>query len=104
MRYLDFSVFLLCITDNDSSTCIHKNADVRLKRLHNRILKDAVYERNFTSNNDKPKSQQNNELLIENTKHKLIEQAQKQVLGDEMDWEPIHDEEIAFEVFTEIYY
>jgi len=64
-------------------------------------LKDAVYERNFTSNYNKPQSQQNNKPVTENmTKDKLIEQAEKEVLYEEMDWEPMKDEEIALEVLS----
>ncbi|XP_071581304.1 uncharacterized protein Swt1 [Temnothorax nylanderi] len=88
--------------DNLGSTCIYKNVDVRLKRLHNKILKDAIYERNFTSNDDKSQNQQSNRPVAGNdkvmTKDKLIEQAEREVLYEEMDWEPMKDEEIALEV------
>jgi len=81
------------------STSVYRNVDVRLRKLHNRILKDAVYERNVTSNGNKSQNQQNNELDIEDTtKEKLIEQGEQEVLYEEMDWEPMKDEEIALEV------
>lgn len=82
------------------SKCVYKNADVRLTRLHNRILKDATYKRNGAL-----KSNTHNELQIshfktptDNTTDKLIEQASKEDLDEEMDWEPMNDEEITLEV------
>lgn len=64
-------------------------------------MKDAVYERNFTSNYNKPQNQQSNKPVTENmTKDKLIEQAEKEVLYEEMDWEPMKDEEITLEVLS----
>lgn len=36
------------------------------------------------------------------TKDKLIEQGEQQVLYEEMDWEPMKDEEIAFEVSIQL--
>ncbi|XP_032663477.1 transcriptional protein SWT1 isoform X2 [Odontomachus brunneus] len=57
---------------NIESISIRRNADIRLKRLHNRILKETVYERK--------------------------EQANQEVLYEEMDWEPMKDEEITLEV------
>ncbi|XP_012541968.1 transcriptional protein SWT1 [Monomorium pharaonis] len=82
------------------STRVYRNVDVRLKKLHNRILKNAVYEKNATLNNDKSQqNQQSNESVVENmTNEKLIEQAKQEVLYEEMDWEPMKDEEIALEV------
>jgi len=81
------------------STSVYRNVDVRLKKLRNRILKDAVYERNVTSNGNKSQNQQSNELDIEDmTKEKLIKQGKQEVLYEEMDWEPMKDEEIALEV------
>lgn len=99
-----FTVFVhwFMFTDNNStgSIDISKSVDVRLKRLHNKILKDVVYEKNAL-NNDKLQSneQQSNEAVTETmTKDKLIEQAEQEVLYEEMDWEPMKDEEIAQEV------
>lgn len=34
------------------------------------------------------------------TKDKLIEEAKREVLYEEMDWEPMKDEEIALEVLS----
>lgn len=101
-----FNIFMLLCTDDNSlgSTCIYKNVDVRLKRLHNKILKDIIYERKITLNDDKSQSQQNYEPVIKNmTKDKLIEQAEQKVLYEEMDWEPMKDEEIALEVYLKYY-
>lgn len=77
---------------------IHRNADIRLKRLHNRILKETVYERKSMLNNEL-QIQQNNKVDVSNmTKDKLVEQASQEVLYEEMDWEPMKDEEITLEV------
>lgn len=89
-------------TDKDSlgSTSIYKNTDVRLKRLHNKILKNAAHEKNITLNY-KLQNQQSNEPVIENmTKDKLIDKAEQEVLYEEMDWEPMKDEEIMLEVLN----
>jgi len=83
---------------------IYKNVDIRLKRLHNRLLKDAICERNInTLKDDNSQTQQNNQTKksnkIENTtKDKLIERGEQEVLYEEMDWEPMKDEEIALQV------
>lgn len=83
---------------NLESSCIYKNVQVRLTRLHNRILKDALYKNSATSN-DKSQGQQNKEPVVDNmTKEKLIEQAKQEILYEEMDWEPMNDEDIAQEV------
>lgn len=67
--------------------------------MHNRILKDKIYGRKVTLNEDKSQSQHNNEPIVKNTtKDMLIEQAEEEVLYEEMDWEPMKDEEIALEV------
>ncbi|XP_039309297.1 transcriptional protein SWT1-like, partial [Solenopsis invicta] len=89
----------LPVSSSLGSTCVYKNADVRLKKLHNRIIKDVIYEKNITLNNDKSQSQPSNEPVIEiMTDDKLIEKAKQEVLYEEMDWEPMKDEEIALEV------
>lgn len=87
-------------TDDDSlaSTYICNNVDVRLKTLRKRILKDAVYEKKITSN-DESQSRRNNGPIVGNmTKEMLMEQTEREVLYEEMDWEPMKDEEIALEV------
>ncbi|EFN66674.1 Uncharacterized protein C1orf26 [Camponotus floridanus] len=81
------------------STNIYKNVETRLTRLHNKILKEAVHKNNLPLNGDKSQIRQNNELVVENvTKEKLIEQAKQEVLYEEMDWEPMNDDDIAQEV------
>ncbi len=41
---------------------VYKNVDIRLKRLHNRLLKDAICERNInTLKDDNSQTQQNNQ-------------------------------------------
>lgn len=80
---------------------MYKNVEVRLTRLHNKILKDAIYKNSVASNNDKFPIQQNKEPVADNmTKEKLIEQAKQEVLYEEMDWEPMKDEDIALEVLS----
>lgn len=89
--------------DNNTlgSTCIYRNVETRLKRLRSRILKDAVYERNVTLNGNKSQNQPIKEPDIKHmTKDKLIEQGKQEVLYEEMDWEPMNDEEIALEVLS----
>lgn len=52
-------------------------------------------------NSDKLQIRQNNEPIVNNvTKEKLIEQAKQEVLYEEMDWEPINDDDIALEVLS----
>ncbi|KAG5315400.1 SWT1 protein, partial [Pseudoatta argentina] len=83
---------------------VYKNIDTRLKRLHIRLLKDATYERNInTLKDDDSQTQQNNQTKKSNktentTKDKLIERGEQEVLYEEMDWEPMKDEEIALQV------
>ncbi|XP_014484962.1 PREDICTED: transcriptional protein SWT1 isoform X2 [Dinoponera quadriceps] len=84
---------------NIASMSIHKNAEVRLKRLHNRVLKETVYGRNSTLSNNELQRQQNNEPDIGiATKNKLMKETNREVLYEEMDWEPMKDEEIALEI------
>ncbi|KAM0732746.1 Transcriptional protein SWT1 [Formica fusca] len=81
------------------STCVYKNVEVRLTRLHNKILKDAKYKDSVTLNNDKSQIRQSNEPVVDNmTKEKLTEQAKQEILYEEMDWEPINDDDITLEV------
>ncbi|KAL6442894.1 hypothetical protein ACFW04_002740 [Cataglyphis niger] len=85
---------LSCNNRSLGPTRVYKNVEVRLTRLHNKILKDAMYK-----NSDKLQIRQNNEPIVDNmTKEKLIEQAKHEVLYEEMDWEPINDDDIALEV------
>lgn len=80
-------------------TSVYKNVEVRLTRLHHKILKDALFKNNITSNSDKSQIQRNNELIVDNmTKEKLIEQAKQEILYEEMDWEPMNDDDIALEL------
>lgn len=83
-------------------TGVHRNPDMRLKRLHNRILKETVYERNATLRNNELQIQQSSKSNVKNdsnmTKEKLMEQAKEEVLYEEMDWEPMKVEEITLEV------
>lgn len=104
--FLCFLIFLnyFIFTDNNrqnlGSSYVYKNVQVRLTRLHNRILKDALYKNSVTSN-AKSQDQQNKELVVDNmTKEKLMEQAKQEVLYEEMDWEPMNDEDIAQEVLS----
>ncbi|KAL0101431.1 hypothetical protein PUN28_018930 [Cardiocondyla obscurior] len=86
------------LSDNESldSTFTCKNTE-RLKKLHNKILKNAVYEKKIALNEELP-NQQNTECTENMTTSKLLELAKKEVFYEEMDWEPMKDEEIALEV------
>lgn len=89
------------------STCVYRNIEVRLKRLHNRILKDAFFEKNVASNGDKCNKSQisQDKTPVNTTTEKLIEQANEEVLDyEEMDWEPMNDEEITLEVLLILNY
>ncbi|KYN17127.1 Uncharacterized protein C1orf26 like protein [Trachymyrmex cornetzi] len=83
---------------------VYKNVDIRLKKLHNRLLKDAICERNInTLKDDNSQTQQSNQTKNSNktentTKDELIERGEQEVLYEEMDWEPMKDEEIALQV------
>lgn len=60
-----------------------------------------MHKNNLPLNDDKSQIRQNNELVVENvTKEKLIEQAKQEVLYEEMDWEPMNDDDIAQEVLS----
>ncbi|XP_011053812.1 PREDICTED: transcriptional protein SWT1 [Acromyrmex echinatior] len=89
---------------NSLGSNVYKNIDTRLKRLHIRLLKDATYERNInTLKDDDSQTQQNDQTKKSNktentTKDKLIERGEQEVLYEEMDWEPMKDEEIALQV------
>ncbi|KYQ55450.1 Uncharacterized protein C1orf26 [Trachymyrmex zeteki] len=86
---------------NSLGSSVYRNVDIRLKRLHNRLLKDAVCERNINKlKDDNSQTQQSNKSnKTENTtKDKLIERGEQEVLYEEMDWEPMKDEEIALQV------
>ncbi|XP_018338067.1 PREDICTED: transcriptional protein SWT1 isoform X2 [Trachymyrmex septentrionalis] len=89
---------------NSLRSNVYKNADIRLKRLHNRLLKDAICERNInTLKDDNSQTQQNNQTKKSNktentTKEKLIERGEQEILYEEMDWEPMKDDEIALQV------
>jgi len=59
-----------------------------------------VHKNNLPLNGDKSQIRQNNELGENVTKEKLIEQAKQEVLYEEMDWEPMNDDDIAQEVLS----
>lgn len=89
---------------NIESISIHKNTEIRLKRLHNRILKETIYGKNARLNSNELQVQQNNKFDVNNvTKNILVEQAKQEVLYEEMDWEPMKDEEITLEVILYYY-
>lgn len=69
--------------------------------MHNKLIKDTMYEKRVASKNSKLYIQQSKEPVITNmTTEKLIEQANQEVLHEEMDWEPMKDEEITLEVLS----
>lgn len=46
-----------------------------------------------------PQTPQNNKpISLDVTKEKLLEQAKREILYEEMDWEPMDDEKITLEV------
>lgn len=59
-------------------------------------MKETTYEKNTVLQNQK--NQEKPEIM---TSDKLIEQAKHEVLYEEMDWEPMKDEEITLEVFCQ---
>lgn len=59
-----------------------------------------MHKNNLPLNDDKSQIRQNNELVENVTKEKLIEQAKQEVLYEEMDWEPMNDDDIAQEVLS----
>ncbi|XP_011641920.1 transcriptional protein SWT1 isoform X1 [Pogonomyrmex barbatus] len=88
------------ISGNDSlgTSCLYRNVEFRLKRLHNRIIKNTICEKNVL-NDEKSQDRQDSRPNIDNTtKDKLLKQAKQEILDEEMDWEPIKDEQIALEV------
>lgn len=96
----------MCVADsgNIESTSIRKNAEIRHKRLHKKVLKEMVQRKNTKLNNNELQIRRNNVPSVPNTtKDKLIEQA-KEILCEEMDWEPTKDEEITLEVIITIKY
>ncbi|XP_020291164.1 transcriptional protein SWT1-like [Pseudomyrmex gracilis] len=82
-----------CDNNNFRSTYIYKNAEARLKKLRDRLMKETTYEKNTVLQNQK--NQEKPEIM---TSDKLIEQAKHEVLYEEMDWEPMKDEEITLEI------
>ncbi|XP_012232697.1 transcriptional protein SWT1 [Linepithema humile] len=87
--------------DGSESSYAYRNVEVRLKRLHNRVLKDSLYKNNVASNNDKQNKSQTlqDKTPVDITTDELIKQANKEVLDyEEMDWEPMNDEEITLQV------
>lgn len=59
-----------------------------------------MHKNNLPLSGDKSQIRQNNELGENVTKEKLIEQAKQEVLYEEMDWEPMNDDDIAQEVLS----
>lgn len=87
--------------DDVSVSPVCKN-DVRLKRLHNRILKHLTQGKGAPLKPQKKdiKTKSNKELNIADyvTKDELVEQARREIFYEEMDWEPMKAEEIILEV------
>lgn len=80
----------------------HKN--VRLKRLHNKAIKETSQRKNASLNLQTTETdgvkKSNKELVDNMTKDELIEQANREIFYEEMDWEPMKAEEIILEVLS----
>ncbi|XP_033340043.1 swt1 RNA endoribonuclease isoform X2 [Megalopta genalis] len=78
----------------DKLPSIYKNIEVRLTRLKDKVSKTKV-PINTASNNDKPKI-----LSVETvaTENNLVNRSNENSIYEEMEWEPLEDEKITFEV------
>ncbi|XP_026299733.1 transcriptional protein SWT1 [Apis mellifera] len=94
----------ICTSTNSSSIdlCgklpnIYKNAEVRLVRLKERFLNDKTFvNKNLCTNKDKEAANSSTESIT--TVDDLIKQSNENSFYEEMDWEPLEDEKIMFEV------
>ncbi|EZA48629.1 hypothetical protein DMN91_012249 [Ooceraea biroi] len=82
---------------NVPSSC--RNIDIRLKRLQNRVLMDLAHGKDGLLKQQPKKDKDNKTKQTDNmTKDELVEQANREVFCEEMDWEPMKTEEILLEV------
>ncbi|XP_043248573.1 transcriptional protein SWT1 isoform X1 [Colletes gigas] len=75
---------------------IHKNAEVRLTRLKDRYSTNKII--NKSSCNNQPEETEKLPIQSVTTIDDLVKQANEESFCEEMDWEPMPDEKITFEV------
>lgn len=97
-----FTVLYFVGNRSVESSNIYKNTETRLKRLRNKLSKDAN-EKRVVSKNDKSHVQGSKKkpIISNMTTDKLIQEIIPKVLYEEMDWEPTEDEEIILEVLLQ---
>lgn len=83
-------------------TNICKNAEVRLTRLKDKLSKDATFSNKEDSSSLQNKKCKEPEKPLESvsgvTVVELVSRSNRDSLYEEMDWEPMEDEKISFEV------
>lgn len=80
---------------------IYKNAEVRLVRLKERFLNDKTFiNKNLCTDKDKEVGNSSTESIT--TINDLIKRSNENSFYEEMDWEPLEDEKIMFEVILYI--
>lgn len=80
--------------------CIYKNAEVRLVRLKERLVNNKIStNKNVCTNKLEEKVKVLDPVT---TVDDLIKRANDDSLYEEMDWEPLEDEKITFEVMSSI--
>ena len=94
---LSFNFFLIII----AMPCIYKNAEVRLVRLKERLANNKI---STNKNVCTDKLEETTKILTDpvTTVDDLIKRANDDSLYEEMDWEPLEDEKITFEVMSSI--
>lgn len=88
---------VIIISEKVPSIC--KNAEVRLIRLKDRLSKDRNVTNNSLSKNQSEKIEKSAEEDV-TTVDDLVKQAHENSFYEEMDWEPMEDEKITFEVIS----
>lgn len=80
---------------------IYKNAEVRLVRLKERFLNDKTFvNKNLCTDKEKEAANSSTESIT--TVDDLIKRSNENSFYEEMDWEPLEDEKIMFEVISSI--
>ncbi|KAK9300843.1 hypothetical protein QLX08_006557 [Tetragonisca angustula] len=84
-------------TNDTPMPCIYKNAEVRLVRLKERLANNKI---STNKNICTDKLEETTKILTDpvTTVDDLIKRANDDSLYEEMDWEPLEDEKITFEV------
>ncbi|CAK9829010.1 Transcriptional protein SWT1 [Anthophora retusa] len=79
--------------------CIYKNAEVRLIRLKERLSKEKISSNKNSCTNKSEETLKSSEKSV-TTIDDLVKQSNEDSFYEEMDWEPLEDEKITFEVQT----